>query len=115
MLGLPGLIGQLAQDAIALVRAEVELAKSKVADRLRRSRTAIILLVAALVIVQASIVGLVVGLVLALVPLVGAAGAGLVLLVAGLVIAGLLAWAAMRLFSTPSNKPPEVPASEAGS
>lgn len=102
MLGLPGLLGQLVQDAIGLARAEIELAKAKAADRIRRSRTAVILLIGALVVAQASIVGLVMGLVMALTPYVGPAGAGAILLAAGLFVAGLLAWIAKRLLFPPA-------------
>ncbi len=96
MQGLPGLIGQLFDDGLALVRAEVRLAKSRAYDLLRRSRVALGLLAAAFLVALGSIVALVLGLVLALAPLVGAALAGVILLAAGLAISGLLVWLAMR-------------------
>jgi hypothetical protein len=96
MHGLPGLIGQLFDDALALAWAEVRLAKSRAYDLLRRSRIALALLAAAFLIALGSIVALMLGLVLALAPLVGAALAGVILLVAGLGISGLLVWLAMR-------------------
>ena len=110
MLGLPSLIARLWEDALGLARAEIQLLKSRAVDKLRRSRTAIILLAAALVLAFAGIIGLVVGLVLALVPLVGAVLAGVIVLAACLAIAGLLAWLAIRQFSAPTPDPalPEI-------
>jgi hypothetical protein len=104
MLGLPALIGQLFEDALSLAKAEVRLAKARVYDLLRRSRTALILLVAALLLVQGSMVALMLGLVLTLAPLVGPAFAGLILLAAGLVLAGLLGWLALRHIAAPAEK-----------
>lgn len=103
MLGLPGLIGQLFDDALALARAEVRLAKSRAYDLLRRSRAALVLLAAAFLIALGSIVALMLGLVLALAPFVGAAFAGLILLVVGLAIAAVLVWLAMRQIGGPSG------------
>lgn len=104
MLGLAGLIGQLWEDGRALAHAELRLVKSKAFAVLRRSRTAIILLLVAAILAFASVVALMLGLVLALAPLVGAAFAGLILLAAGLGVAGLLAWMAMRLIAGPEPK-----------
>lgn len=106
MQGLPELIGQLFEDALALARAEVRLAKSRVYDLLRRSRTALVLLASAFLFVQGAVVAVMLGLVLALTPLVGAALAGLILLVAGLAVAGLLAWLAVRHIGGPAEKAP---------
>lgn len=105
MLGLGGLIGQLIEDARALARAEIKLFKSKALDLFRRSRAAILLLLIAACLAFASLVALMLGLVLALAPLVGAALAGVILLVAGLALAGLLAWLAIRLIAGPPAKP----------
>ncbi|MGN6123353.1 MAG: phage holin family protein [Sphingomonas oligoaromativorans] len=104
MLGLPGLIGQLFEDALALARAEVRLAKSRAYDVLRRSRTALVLLGCALMLVQGAIVALMLGFVLALAPIVGPAWAGVILLVAALVLAGLLGWAAIHHIAGPREK-----------
>lgn len=104
MLGLGGLVGQLVEDARALLRAEVLLAKSRTLALLRRSRAAIILLAAAGCVAFASVVALMLGLVLALAPLVGAAWAGVILLVAGFVVAGVLSWIAIRLLAGPPEK-----------
>ena len=69
---LPALISRLFQEALDVGRAEITLAKARVAARLSAAKTGIILLVAALVFALLGLIGLVVGLVLALVPLVGA-------------------------------------------
>lgn len=110
MLGLGDLIGQLIEDARNLARAEVKLVKSKAFDLLRRSRTALILLLGAACIAFVSLIGLVLGLVLQLAPVVGPAFAGLIVLAIGLLIAGILAWIAVRLLSGPSKPQPETSA-----
>jgi len=111
MLGLGGLIGQLIEDARSLAQAEVDLLKSKAFALLRRSRIAIVLLLIAACLAFASVVALMLGLVLALAPLVGAALAGVILLAAGLAMAALLGWLAIRLLAGPARKPePETPA-----
>lgn len=101
--GLSGLFGQLVEDARALARAEVALAKARVVATLRRSRSAALLLLAAACILLASVVALMLGLVLALAPLVGPAWAGLILMVAGVCTAALLGWIAVRLISRPAT------------
>ncbi|MBA2936214.1 phage holin family protein [Sphingomonas sp. CGMCC 1.13654] len=111
MLGLGGLITQLIEDARSLAQAEVNLLKSKAFAILRRSRTAIVLLLIAACLAFASVVALMLGLVLALAPLVGAALAGLILLAGGLAMAAFLGWLAIRLLAGPPRKPePETPA-----
>jgi hypothetical protein len=105
MLGLGALIGQLWDDGRALAHAEARLLKSKAFAILRRSRTAILLLLVAAILAFASVVALMLGLVLALVPFVGAVLAGVILLVGGLAVAGLLSWIAIRLIAGPPPKP----------
>jgi type III secretory pathway component EscS len=105
MLGLGGLIRQLIEDARSLARAEVRLVKSKALALLRRSRSAIVLLLIAACLAFASVVALMLGLVLALAPLVGAALAGVILLVTGMAFAALLGWLAIRLLAGPPAKP----------
>jgi len=53
---------------------------------------------------------LMVGLVLQLTPLVGAAWAGVIVMAALLLVAGILAWAALRQFSAPAAAPAEIAA-----
>jgi len=108
MQGLPGLIGQLIEDARALARAEVRLAKSRAYALIRRSAMALALFGIAFMIAQAAIVALLLGLVLALVPAVGAVLAGVIILAGGLMIAGLLAWIGARiLLAKLSSSPTE--------
>ncbi|HEY0271366.1 MAG TPA: phage holin family protein [Sphingomonas sp.] len=98
-IALPALIARLFQEAQDVGRAEIRLARGKLLVRLRAARNGLILLVAALVIVFAALVGLVVGLVLQLAALVGGALAGVIVLAGGLVIAGLLGLIGGRLLS----------------
>jgi hypothetical protein len=109
MLGIGGLIGQLVEDLRGLARAEIRLFKSRAFDAIRRYRTAIILLLGASAIVFASLIALLLGFVLALAPMVGAALAGLIVLAGGGVIAALLAWIAIRLLAGPDIKPATAP------
>lgn len=107
MASLHGLIAQLFQDALAVGRAELDLVKSKVMDKVRHSRTAIILFLAAAVIALAGLISLMTGFVLALVPLVGAAGAGAIVFVGALLVAGILGYLGSRQFSaTPAPTEP---------
>lgn len=95
--GLTELLTRLFEQGQQLARAEVRLAKQKIYDRVRRARTAALLLLAAFVLVQAGVVALLVGLVMALAKVTGPAWAGVILLAIGLALAGLLAFAAYRL------------------
>ncbi len=105
MLGLGGLVGQLWEDGRGLVVAEVQLAKSKALAVVHRSRNAVILFLAAAVVAFVSLIGLVLGFVLALVPIVGAVLAGVIVLTGGLVLAGLLGWLGARSLSSPAAAP----------
>lgn len=89
---IPQLVGQLLQDGVALARAEVQLFKSRVSTRIAAARTGLIFLAAAGVVAIVSLIALVTGLVLALLPYVGAALAGVIVMVGGLLIAGILGW-----------------------
>ena len=99
MLGLGSLIGQLVEDARDLVRAEIQLARSKASALLRRSRAAIVLLLLAACLAFASLVALLVGLLMQLAPLVGPALGGVIVLIGGLLLSGVLAWLAVRQFA----------------
>jgi len=92
-LGLSGLISRLFQDALDVVAAEIRLARAKAFAKLRVAQTGLILLAAALIVALAAMVGLTIGLVLALTPLVGGLAAGIIIFIVGLAIAGLLGWA----------------------
>lgn len=97
---IPALVSQLLSDGTAVVRAEVQLFKARVTTRIAAAKTAAILLVAAAIVAIVSLIGLVMGVVLALSPVVGPAWAGVIVLVVGLVIAGVLAFLGARQFST---------------
>lgn len=96
---IAGLIARLFEDAIAVAKAEFALGKSKAFAKLQGAKIAIGLVFGALLIVQAALSACFVGLVIGLVPLVGAWIAALILLVAGLAVAGLLGWLAVRQLS----------------
>lgn len=108
--GLPALFRRLIDDARNVVRAETHLIKARAFDLIRRSRSAIGLLFTALLAVQGAVVALMVGLVLQLAPLVGAAWAGVIVMAALLLIAGLLAWIALRIFTRPAGTSTETAA-----
>ncbi len=101
--GLPVLLKQLIEDARNVARAEIDLFKARAFDLVARSRTALVLLVTALLAVQGAVVALMVGLVLQLAPIVGAAFAGLIVTAVLLLIAGLLAWIAIRVLTRPAS------------
>lgn len=100
---IAGLISRLFEDAVAVAKAEVQLAKSKAFAKLQGAKIAIGLVIVALFVVQAALSACFVGLVIGLVPLVGAWLAALSLLVGGLVVAGLLGWLAVRQISAPGE------------
>ncbi len=91
-IALPGLVAQLLQDGAAVARAEVALVKARITTRVAAARTGLILFAAAGLVALLSLIGLVTGLVMALATLVGPGFAGLIVLVVGLLIAGLLGW-----------------------
>ena len=115
-IALPGLVTQLLQDGAAVLRAEVALVKARVATRLEAAKTGLILFAAAALVALLSLIGLIVGLVLALAPLVGALLAGLIVLIVGLSIAGVLGWlGARQLSSRPEAVTETLPTPESGS
>lgn len=89
---IPGLVSQLMQDGMAVARAEAGLLRAKISRRVAAARAGVILLIAAALVALLSLVGLVVGCVLALATLVGPGFAGLIVLLVGLIIAGILGW-----------------------
>lgn len=93
---IPQLVTQLLHDGVALARAEVQLAKSRVSVRLAAAKSGIIYLAAAALVAVLALIGLVVGIVLALTPLVGGLLAGLIVLAVGGALAGVLGWLGIR-------------------
>ncbi len=104
-LGVPALLRQLFDDVRDVARAEVRLVKARIFDLVRKSRAAIGLLMGALLAVQGAVTALMVGLVLQLAPLVGAALAGAIVMLVVLLLAGMLVWAATRLFAKTASPP----------
>ena len=84
------LFGQLIEDGADLVRAEVNVYRRLALLRLAQARIAIILGVCGLMLVMASIIALLLGLVLGLAKWVGPVGAGVLVTLAALAIGGLL-------------------------
>lgn len=113
-IALPGLIAQLLQDGVAVARAEIRLGKARVTSRLVAARTGLILLVIAGIVALLSLIGLVVGLVMALAEVVNPALAGLIVMAVGLAIAGVFGWlGARRLSGRPVPAPDAHPALDA--
>ena len=90
------LFGQLVDDTDRLVRAELALQRARLVRRLIESRGALVMGLVALLLGQAATAALLVGLVIALTPHMGALGATLVVVAGAILIGGVLAWAAIR-------------------
>ena len=93
---IAALIARLSDQARDFVRAELRLARAIIVDRVISARAAALCLVLALVLVQAAFIALLIGLILALVPLVGALGATAIVAGGAVAVAGVLAWTALR-------------------
>lgn len=85
-----GLLSRLVDDSEQFVRAEVKLYRAQAILRLLEARTAIVMLAVALVIVLATAIALLVGMILILVPHVGRAGAVAIVVIVSLLVAWLL-------------------------
>jgi len=94
---IPALVSRLIDDGEGFVRAELKLYRARLVSRLDDVRNAIIFVVIALSLVQAVMVAALVGLLIVLRPLIGPGGATGMVVVAGLGVAGLLAFLAWRL------------------
>ncbi|MES2095739.1 MAG: phage holin family protein [Pseudomonadota bacterium] len=94
---LPSLVGRLVDDGEQFIRAELKLYRARLFARLNEVRSAIILGVGAIALTQAVLVAALVGLLLALLPLVGTPLAVLIVIVLGLAVAGVMGWLAWRL------------------
>lgn len=100
--GLPDLVGRLVDDARGLVSAEVELYKSKAAERVAAYKAAALFFAVAGVLGLAALIALVVGLILTLATLIGPGFATLVVI--GIVLA---AAAALALTGRSKLAPPD--------
>ncbi len=93
---IPALVGRLIDDGEEFVRAELKLYRARVFSRLDRARNGIVLIVIALSLAQAVIVAALVGALILLRPEVGPAWSTAIVVLAGLALAGLLGWLAVR-------------------
>jgi hypothetical protein len=85
-------VGQLIDEGKAYARAEVELAKSQALAKAEAFKVPAILLFAALLFAQAAVTVLAMTIALALAPLIGPLGGGLVAVLVAAGAAALLAW-----------------------
>lgn len=103
------LIHRAADDARELVGAEIELAKTRLLARVAGARNAIILLVAAVFLLQAALTTLLVGFALGLAHFLGPLGGAAMVFLVTLIVIGVLAKIAIGQFSsdgaTPEKKP----------
>lgn len=93
---LATLVARLIDDGEEFVRAELKLYRARLFSRLDTARNAIILIVIALSLAQAVIVAALVGALILLRPVVGPGWATAIVVLAGLALAGLLAWLAIQ-------------------
>lgn len=95
-----GLFGRLVENTEQLVRAELRVYREALLQRLMRARLAVVFIVLALLIVAAAVTAILVGLAIALGPLVGPVAACFLVGLGGLALAGLLIWVAVRRISS---------------
>lgn len=84
------LLARLRAEGEGFARAELRLVRARVADRVARLRTGVVLLLAAVVVALAVVIALPVGLIATLAPLIGPGLATLAVVGGGLLIAALL-------------------------
>ncbi|MDQ2891596.1 MAG: phage holin family protein [Pseudomonadota bacterium] len=84
------LVGQLVEDTRGLAKAEIELAKARLGERVASYRTAVIFLVVAGVLAFAALIALLVGLIVTLATLVGPGFATAIVVIVVLMLAGVL-------------------------
>lgn len=89
------LFAMLIEDAENFVRAEVTLYRASIVARLTEARSAIVMILASFLLAQAAIIAFLVGLLVILLPYLGAAGATAAVVGSGLGMAGLLAFLAI--------------------
>jgi hypothetical protein len=101
--GIGSLFSRLIDDGRDLFRAETALYREITLNRLVRSRSAIILAAIGLLLAQASVTALLVGLLFGLAWYLGPIGAGVVIAIVGLAMAGLLFRAAVKRFAAATD------------
>ena len=107
--GIGPLLGRLIDDTRQLARAEIALLRARIAFRFGEARTGLLLAVAALLIAQTALGGLVVGLILIVAAALGPLWATLIVIGTALALAALLGWIAIGKLSRafgdkPGNK-----------
>lgn len=117
----PGLVDQLHglyADGRELIDAEIAFQKTRLAAAGRQVRAMAVLVFVGLVLIGCALIALVVGTLIALVPLIGAWGAMAATVLGSLVLAGLAFWLAVRrigkvgaLFASDTETPEETKAS----
>jgi hypothetical protein len=95
-----GLFGRLVENTEQLVRAELRVYREAMLLRLLRARIAVVFIVLALLIIGGAVTAILVGLAIALGPMVGPVAACFLVGVGGLALAGLLIWVAVRRISS---------------
>lgn len=106
--GVGTLIARAVADGRAYANAEIGYWRALAADRVADVRSLAIFGVAALLVVNAAVIALILGLLLVLTPLVGPGLATLIVVLAFLALAGLLGWLALkhlRRVTRPRNAP----------
>ena len=96
--GIGTLFSRLIDDGRELVRSEINLYRELTLNRVVRSRTAVILAVAGVMLAQASVTALIIGLLFGLAWWFGPIGAGVAVAAVGLLISALLLRAAVKRF-----------------
>lgn len=97
--GIGTLFARLIDEGRDLVRAEVELYRQITLNRLLRSRLAVALAITAVLLAQASVTALLVGLVIFMAFWLGPIGGGLAVGIGGLLICAILLRIAARSFA----------------
>ena len=106
------IFARLMQDGRDAARAELGVVRAIAAWRLSGLKIGVPLLLAALFLAQAAITALLVGLVIALAPVIGALLATLLVIVAALGLIGLLAWMGIKRCRTLVAPLPDHPVAE---
>ena len=94
--GVGALVTRLAADGRAYAQAEIGYWQALAADRLADAKNLAVLGVGALLLVNAAVIALIVGLLLSLQTLVGPGLATLIVVLLTLAVAGLLGWLALK-------------------
>lgn len=106
-LPLPDLVHQIATDGVELARAEMTVARIRLAPRLNLVKIGMGLIVGAVIVALLAVIGFVVGLVLALASVFGPVLAAAIFVGGGFVLAALMIWIGKRQLSASVAALPE--------